>query len=166
MHVIALPGRSSETEEWLRRLLVAGELPVRNIVQYRHWQSEVEASVTFEASRLEGQAPQLVVAKSMGTVIAATAFDLHEFRPHAAVLIGTPYSALPSAERRLLQKFAQAVSTLFIQQTADPGGSAAGLLAALQLTRGEVAAVPGDDHLYSDTPALGAILKQWKQNRS
>ncbi|MEO8507973.1 MAG: alpha/beta family hydrolase [Betaproteobacteria bacterium] len=165
MQVVALPGRRSETEAWLRSLLIAGELPVDGILRYRHWSSEVEASVAFEASRLEGQMPQLVVAKSMGTVIAATAFDAHEFRPAAAVLIGTPFEALPAEEQRLLKHFAQSVGTLFIQQSDDPGGSAAKLPSALQLVRSEVTAIPGNDHLYSDTSALGALVKQWMHNR-
>lgn len=162
MQVVALPGRRSETEAWLRSLLLAAELSVDGIVRYQHWERKVEANVEFEASRLAGLAPQLVVAKSMGTIVAAAAHHFHGFRPRSAILIGTPYGALPSPERRLLQKFAQSITTLFVQQTADPGGSAEALAATLQLTGAEVIAVPGSDHLYSDTHALGAILTQWK----
>jgi hypothetical protein len=145
--------------------LVAAELPDDGVVRYRHWETDVEPDVEFEASRLSGQTPQVVVAKSLGTIVAATAFDLYEFRPLAAILIGVPYQPLPSEERRLLQQLAQGVSTLFIQQVEDPGGSAAELRAALGLTSGEVVTVPGADHLYLDTSALGAIVKQWMQNR-
>jgi hypothetical protein len=161
MHVTALPGRRSETEAWLRSLLVAAGLPEASVVRYRHWDTDVEASGAFEAARLANQSPQLVIAKSLGTVIAATAFCLHEYRPTAAVLIGTPYAALESSDLHFLQQFAAGVETLFIQQSEDPGGSAAQLRTALQLARGEVAAVPGDDHLYSDTTALAAVLRRW-----
>ncbi len=164
MQVVALPGRTSGTEAWLQDVLRAAGLPAGGILRYRHWDSEADASVELEASRLEGQTPRLVVAKSMGTIIAATAFDLHKFRPRAAILIGTPYAPMPAAVRRLMSKFSQGVSTLFIQQAQDPGGSAAELPAALELVSGEVLAVPGADHLYSDTTALGAILKQWTTN--
>ena len=165
MQVTALPGRRSETEAWLRSLLVAAELPDAGIVRYRHWDTNVEVSVPFEAARLTSRAPQLVIAKSLGTVVAATAFCLHQFRPTAAVLIGTPYQDLASRDLFLLQRFANGVETLFIQQVEDPGGSAARLPAALQLVRGEVAAIPGDDHLYSDTPALVAVLQRWKKKQ-
>lgn len=74
MQVTALPGRRSETEAWLRSLLVAAELPDAGIVRYRHWDTNVEVSAPFEAARLANQAPQLVIAKSLGTVVAATAF--------------------------------------------------------------------------------------------
>ncbi len=165
MQLVALPGRSNGTEAWLRSVLAAAELPDDGVVRYRHWETDVEPDVEFEASRLTGQTPQLVVAKSLGTIVAATAFDLHKFRPRAAILIGMPYQPLPSVERRLVQQLAQGISTLFIQQVEDPGGSAAELRGALGLTNNEVVAVPGADHLYSDTSALGAIVKQWMQNR-
>ena len=161
MQVVALPGRRSETEPWLRDLLLASGLPDSGVVRYRHWYSDAEASVSFEAALLSDQAPQLVVAKSLGTVIAATAFGHHSFRPAAAVLVGTPFQAIAAEDLRLLQKFARGVETLFIQQTEDPGGAAAELRDALQLTRGQVAAVPGSDHLYSDTCALVNALLPW-----
>lgn len=161
MQVVALPGRNSATEPWLRDLLLAAGLPDSGVVRYRHWDSDTEASVDFEAARFADRSPQLVVAKSMGTVIAATTYGQHGFRPAAAVLIGTPFQAIDADGLGLLQNFARGVETLFIQQIEDPGGSAAMLHDALQLTRGEVAAVPGDDHLYRDTAALVEALRPW-----
>ena len=163
MHVTALPGRRSETEAWLRSVLVAAGFPEAVVTRYRHWDTEVEANVPFEAARLANQSPPLVIAKSLGTVIAATAFCLHKFRPTGAVLIGTPYAALESGDLRFLQQFSAAVETLFIQQSEDPGGSAAELAAALHLARGEVVAVSGDDHMYSDSTALAAVIQRWRK---
>lgn len=162
MQVTALPGRRSETESWLRGVLVASGFPEAVVTRYRHWDSEAEASVAFEAGRLANQSSSLVIAKSFGTVVAATAFCLHSFRPAAAVLIGTPYSALESRELGFLRGFSAAVETLFIQQTEDPGGSAAELAPTLHLARGEVVAVPGNDHMYSDSAALAAAILRWR----
>lgn len=122
MHVTALPGRRSETEAWLRSVLVAAGFPEAVVTRYRHWDTEVEANVAFEAARLANQSPPIVIAKSLGTVIAATAFCLHNFRPTGAVFIGTPYAALESGDLRFLRQFSAAVETLFIQQSEDPGG--------------------------------------------
>ena len=163
MNVTALPGRRSETEAWLRSVLVAAGFPEAVVTRYRHWDTEIEASVAFEAARLANQSPPLVIAKSLGTVIAATAFCLHKFRPAAAVLIGTPYAALESSDLRFLQQFSAAVKTLFIQQSEDPGGSAAELAAALHLACGEVVAIPGDDHMYSDSTALAGVIRRWSK---
>ena len=161
MLITGLSGRRIETEAWLKSLLAAAKYPDVKVTRYRHWDTDAEASVAFEAARLANQSPQLVIAKSLGTVIAATAFCLHEFRPTIAVLIGTPYAALENNDVQFLRRFAASVDTLFIQQAQDPGGSADGLAAALQVIRSEVVEVPGNDHLYLDTAALASILDRW-----
>ena len=160
MQVVALPGRRIETEAWLKSLLAAAGIPKADLIRYRHWDSDAEASIAFEAKRLEGQSPNLVVAKSFGTIVAATAFCLHGFRPAAAVLIGTPYAAMDGSDLTFLQRFAAATETLFIQQAQDPGGPAAALHTALGVAAGTVESVPGDDHIYSDTTALAAIVQR------
>lgn len=166
MQVAGLAGRHPETESWLRSVLLAAKLPAEGITRYRHWDADVEASVSFEAQRLDGFAPALVVAKSFGTRIAAAAFVRHKFRPRAAVLIGTPYQAVEGGDLVLLQQFANGVPTLFIQQVQDPGGSSAQLAISLQLSGAEVVQVPGNDHMYSDTAAVAEIIVQWSTGRS
>ena len=142
MQVAGLAGRHPETESWLRSVLLAAKLPAEGITRYRHWDADVEASVSFEAQRLGGFAPALVVAKSFGTRIAAAAFVRHKFRPRAAVLIGTPYQAVEGGDLVLLQQFANGVPTLFIQQVQDPGGSSAQLAICFNFGA-EVVQVPG-----------------------
>ena len=161
MRITALPGRRIETEAWLKGLLVAAKYPDAKVTRYRHWDTDEEASVAFEAERLSSQSPQLVIAKSLGTVIAATAYSLHQFRPAFAVLIGTPYDALKDDEFQFLRRFAASVHTLFIQQAQDPGGSADRLVVALKVNRSSVVEVPGNDHLYSDTNASVSLLDRW-----
>lgn len=160
MQVIALPGRNPKTRSWFRAVLTEAALPVDGIVEYRHWHTEVEADVDVEAKRLHQQQPTLVLAKSLGTVIAAKAYCHHQFRPRAAILIGTPFGARDSDDLTCLQQFANGVETLFIQQTEDPGGAASALAAALQLLQGEVVTVLGNDHLYSDVAAISAIIRR------
>ncbi len=161
MHITALSGRRIESEAWLNALLAASNYPEVVVTRYRHWETGAEADVAFEAARLANQAPQLVIAKSLGTVIAASAFCQYEFHPTKAIFIGAPYAAIGHGESQFLRRFAASIDTLFVQQAQDPGGSAAGLATSLQLSRGEVVEVPGSDHLYSDTNALALILCRW-----
>jgi pimeloyl-ACP methyl ester carboxylesterase len=180
MQIVGLPGRQPETESWLRSVLSAAMLPAEGMVRYRHWDEDVDASAGFEAERLCGLTPALVVAKSFGTAIAAAAFGLHQFRPRAAVLIGTPYQqfcpgaadlsgtpydAVAGTALALLRQLAQGVETLFIQQVQDPGGSSGELARTLQLSGGQVEAVPGSDHMYLDVAALAAIIRRWSHGR-
>jgi hypothetical protein len=163
MQVVALPGRRIETEAWLKSLLEAAQYHGAQVTRYRHWDTGAEADVAFEASRLSDTSPRLVVAKSLGTVIAATAYGAHQFRPAFGIFVGTPYAALEEADVGLLRHFAVNVTTLFIQQAEDPGGTAAGLAPALQLDPSTVAAVPGRDHLYPDLGALAGIVHRWQE---
>lgn len=161
MQVVALAGRNAQTESWLRSVLAAVPLPDEGLLRYRHWTGEVEASVEEEAKRLAGLSPDLVVAKSFGTAVAARAFVAQGFRPRAAVLVGTPYAALDADAVQALRELAAGVETLYIQQAADPGGPASSLRGALGVARGEVAEVPGDDHLYQDIDALMRPMRPW-----
>ena len=161
MSVVALPGRRSETEPWLRALLDASGHPDARVVRYRHWDTAHEASVAVEAERLADAAPRIVVAKSFGTIVAATAYDAWRFRPAYGLFVGTPYAAIDDDALHLLRRFAAEVTTLFIQQAEDPGGAASALAATLRLRRGEVVEVPGSDHLYRDVDALAAIVRRW-----
>ena len=161
MQTIALPGRHPQTEAWLRSLLAAAGLPFDAVIRYRHWTSGVEANAAAEAERLADAAPSLLVAKSFGTVVAATAFDRNNFRPAAAVLIGTPYQAIPAADVRLLRRLARESPVLFIQQSDDPGGPASRLASTLEVVDSTVAAVPGDDHLYEDVTSIAGLIRTW-----
>ena len=163
MNVIALPGRNQHTESWLRSVLLEAALPVDGMLRYRHWDSAVDADADYEAKRIANLSPALVIAKSLGTVIAARAFFKARFRPHSAVLIGTPYSAIDPKDLVCLQQLAEGANTLFIQQTEDPGGTASQLAASLRLEKSNVVAVPGNDHLYTDIPALAAIIQDWRE---
>lgn len=161
MQVIALPGRNVQTDAWLRAILADSSVPSDGIVRYRHWDNAIDADADFEARRLAGLAPDLVIAKSFGTVVAATAFSSHRFRPQSAILIGTPFGALDAEDLIGLQRLAEGAKTLFIQQEEDPGGPASQLGASLRLPQANVVAVPGSDHLYQDVARVAAIIRDW-----
>lgn len=146
----------------MRALLVATGFPQAEIVRYRHWDHSVAPDVSYEAGRLRNRVARLVVAKSLGTLVAASAFGSCSFRPDAAILIGTPVRNLGAEHLRLYGNLADQVPTLFIQQTTDLVGSYADLCAKVRtFARAEVAEVPGSDHLYGDTSELVAVIKPW-----
>jgi hypothetical protein len=163
MQIVALAGRNAQTESWLRSVLSAAALPDDGVVQYRHWASNAEANVDFEADLLANLSPDLVVAKSFGTAVAAAAYRSARFRPKAAVFVGTPFLAAGNEGRSNLLEFARNVETLFIQQQADPGGSASILPSALNLNQGKVEEVPGSDHLYLDVELVASLIRGWKR---
>ena len=171
MKVIGLPGRTPETKEWMQQLLTATGFPEADIAHYSHWEREFEGEVDLprwnslvahEAERLQGQSDCLVVAKSFGTLVAASAYGLTSFRPSAAIFIGTPLRNLSSEQLQLYGNVSNHVPALFIQQSLDPGGSYAELHAKVgTFSHAEGAEVPGTDHLYSDISKLVDVIKPW-----
>lgn len=163
MELLGLPGRNPETEAWMAALLDALHDRGGRTIHYRHWDDGSEPDVTGEAHRLSGLEPDLVVAKSMGTLVAATAFRGHDFRPGAVVLIGSPVGHLPESTLALYTELADAVPTLFIQQEEDFTGPFRSVEAlAARCDRAEAAAVPGSDHVYADVAALVALIERWR----
>jgi hypothetical protein len=146
----------------MHNLLLTIGLPDAKVAHYRHWDMDVDADVAYEAECLRDRAVQLVVAKSLGTQIAAHAFKHSGFRPRAAVLIGTVIVDADGAMLELFRHLADRIPVLFIQQSADPGGSYADLSRLVaESARAEASEVPGDDHAYEDLSALAAIIRPW-----
>ena len=157
--VLGLPGRNPETEAWMAELLRAAGFEAAEVAHYGHWQDDSDPDVAREASRHPLSDRQLVVAKSMGTmVLLAAAAQGH---PERAVLIGTPVEAYSEAQIEALRALTTRLPCLFIQQTDDFTGSAASLRAVLGDEVG-VKEVIGSDHVYADVPALAALISNWQ----
>ena len=161
MRVLGLPGRDQRTEQWLRQLLGGIDVGEANVVHYRHWEGG-DPNMQEEAQRLAGQQPELVVAKSMGTLVGTLAFQTGLVRPRLMVLIGVPIAHLPATALEPLRTVGTNIPTLFIQQTDDVTGKfakvqefAAGLACCTTVE------VPGSDHQYEDVAQLAAIIRSW-----
>jgi predicted alpha/beta-hydrolase family hydrolase len=162
MEVIGLPGRNKETEDWLRHLLASLALGASEVVRYRHWGGNTDPNIMHETEALRGRAVDLVVAKSMGTIVAATACSSVSFQPARAVLIGSPIAGASPELRALYRSLAERIPTLFIQQTADFTGAFAELKSVVERSsNAHLVEVPGKDHVYADTAALGSVIAAW-----
>ena len=162
MKILGLPGVKTVTKPWLQALLaaLADNAIDCEIQDYRHWNDASSADPGLEAGRLEQRSVDLVIAKSLGTVIATRAFDDFAFAPLQAVLIGCPLRRHGADDYASLHRFVSAVPTLFIQQTSDLNGSFAELSAAVAaLPNASLAEVPGDDHVYADIEALARLIR-------
>ena len=122
-------------------------------------------TLTAEASRFPVDDAELVVAKSMGTMVllasaAATA------PPGCAVLIGTPLVGYSPEQKAALVALANRIPCLFIQQSADFTGTYESLTAELQGVEATLVEVAGHDHVYADTDMLGATIDDWLEEIS
>lgn len=162
MKTIGLPGRNKETDPWLNELLALLALGEYEVVRYRHWADGIEPNIAQEVERLRGQVFDLVVAKSMGTIVATTAYRSASFWPARAVLIGSPIGQLTPELQASYRALAEGIPTLFIQQTSDFTGTFVQLQSTVQgCAQCQLAEVPGNDHAYSDTARLASIISSW-----
>jgi hypothetical protein len=161
MKVLGLPGRNPETEAWLEALFAALGSPDAEVARYAHWQDGSDPDVAGEARRNPAGDAELVVVKSMGTMVLLAAVADGSL-PGAAVLIGTPLAAYDEAQTEALRDLMHRIPCLFIQQTDDFTGGAAELREVL----GESAAieeVAGSDHVYADVMELAELIRAWEE---
>ncbi len=160
---LGLPGRNPETERWMAELLAACGRADAEVARYGHWRGEEEPDVAREVASYPVAGRELVIAKSMGTMVLLAAAEAG--LPFCAVLIGVPISAYSADQVEGLRVLAGQIPCLFIQQAEDFTGSAA----ALQEALGEAASVnvvAGADHIYADVEELATLITSWWDKRN
>ena len=163
LEVLGLPGRDEATVAWLGELLesLALDTAVRRVQRYRFWAQGTPPDVDTEA-RLAGAAgADVVVAKSMGTLVAINARQ-HGLRPRRSVFIGTPIAHYQAPQHALLKQYCASGAVLFIQQTDDFTGSFGAVAAAVAALPGcRSLEVAGSDHRYDDIGACSDAIAGW-----
>lgn len=159
MNALILGGQSPRHYDWVRRVAEALK-PHLNEVQfldYRHWQNDAPVDLEYEisqASRLvTGMGNEyVIVAKSLGTMVATHGDALGLLHPSRCVFLGLPLKAfdelpdMPEGLKRL-------PPTVFVQNTRDPLGSFADVqtyVAAHSNAEARCLETPGDTHDYAD----------------
>ena len=167
MNVIGLAGNDPATEAWMQSLLDAlpDASPGSFVAHYRHWDDGSRYDVAREAATLHAASPDLVLAKSLGVVIALFANAHGGFAPAQAVFMGTPLRLFGEDQWDALRDFVQAVPTLLIQQRDDGTGSFATLDAGLpERGMARLVEVPGSDHAYPEEVVM-PIIEGWLAER-
>ena len=163
MTALALPGRKPSTLAPTRALVEALGFDAQILRPHSFWAAAdvTNPDITPDVADVAASGAELVIAKSIGALIAMTAWRDHGFRPRACLFVGTPLRRLEQLELiPLLRDFAAATPVLFIQQTADFNGPFAEL-AQLVGPPGEIAEIPGRDHAYEDIAAIAPRARAW-----
>ncbi len=158
MKILGLPGKNQATCTWLQTVL-AGLSQDLMIQEYDCWHSQdAELDLALESSKAQQANPDIVVAKSIGTLVALSAFTE---KPVKAIFLGVPLGVYSDSEIAALRTFASEREILFIQQEADPAGPSKQLISLLDDV--VVQTVPGDDHNYEDVELIRNSIKQWNK---
>jgi hypothetical protein len=163
VRILGLPGRLPETFDHMQALLasLAEASDVVEAQRYGFWDGGVaDPDFAGEARRAAASAPESVVAKSLGCLVAMEACAVHGLTPRACVFIGVPLRRLEAEGRAdMLARHASAIPTLFIQQPDDPTGRLADL--ARRVPGAACRTASGDDHVYSDLAELARFVRSW-----
>lgn len=167
MQALLLGGQSKRHAEWVRAftpvLTDAGFATA--FVDYDNWtansrSTDIEAELAVAARTVAGWDDYIVVAKSIGSVIATLGIGRQILQPRAALFLGFPLSALrelPHADE-VRTAAAHLPRTVVVQNENDPFGTTVEVEAffeAFGTADFRVDTVPGRaDHDYVDFPAL------------
>ncbi len=167
MNALLLPGNSQRHEKWIEdlRKALASHFDITETQHYRHWQSgEEKADVDYELSVAQSKADQLkpytVIAKSIGTVIAAKGTAEGKLHPNKLILLGIPINGgAPQAPfREWLEKIKLPI--VIVQNTNDPLGSFSDVRSAFEFKNRNILYVelPGNTHDYLDFRAIENLI--------
>lgn len=166
MRLLGLPGREPVTLGQMQALLARLEVgqTETEIRQHGFWDTDwTNPDVRPEAGAVGPLSADLVVAKSIGTLITMLAAAHHGFTPTACVFIATPLKRLIAEDRiPLLEAHCDAIPTLFIQQAEDFNGAYAPLAEIVaRRPRCTAVEIPGGDHLYEDLDLIAPLIEAW-----
>lgn len=131
MHIVILGGNSPRHKQWVRDVQSALDgLGDIHVIDYLHWDSgDKMANIKKEVDRLSnevrGYGQYVIVAKSIGTIIAAIACQRGLITPVGCVFYGLPLSAIQAGDTPLFNGDVSSLPPVtFIQNASDPFGSA------------------------------------------
>ena len=134
MKIVLLGGNSPRHYDWIRDLGRALEAAGHTVLlhDYEHWQTGAPlADISREVERvhalLANETGYMIIAKSIGTVIATVATAKGLLRPTRCLLLGVPFTGIAGETPEFLPGLATLPRTIFIQNEFDPYGSAEGL---------------------------------------
>jgi len=162
MKLLALPGKNKATYQWFSNLLkhINIDAATTAIQEYDCWlTSEEELNLAVESEKAKASKPDIIMAKSIGTIVALTAFA-ESAKDKKFVFIGTPIHLYNAEWLNALKKLSFESDVLFIQQRFDRTASAEDLGSVLGQAC-TVTEVPGSDHLYNDIGALSKAINSW-----
>lgn len=166
MRLLGLPGREPATLGQMQALFARLEVGQTETEIRRHgfWDTDwTNPDLLPEADAVGLLSADLVIAKSIGTLITMLAADRHGFSPTACVFIATPLKRLIAEDRiPLLEAHCDAIPTLFIQQAEDFNGAYAPLAEIVaRHPRCTAVEIPGCDHLYEDLDLIAPLIEAW-----
>ncbi|MFH1547383.1 MAG: hypothetical protein ABIC57_02765 [bacterium] len=175
MNILLLPGISLGNEEWIDRFgaYCKGKFGEVIAIHYDHWVSgeqlaDVEKETQKAIEEVEGWEDYVIVAKSIGCVVATKMLKKLKNQPKYVVMVGFPLSLVENKFNDILNLLNDVQTKLiFVQKLKDPACSFATLKVFLEkLNIKNYKAIeyvnpkePIDNHHYESYKKLVEIIK-------
>lgn len=134
MKIVVLGGNNPRHHDWIRELGTTLQAAGHTVIlhDYEHWQTgaplaDIDHEIEHLHTLLKTETDYLLIAKSIGTVIATLGVARNRFAPAKCLLLGVPFTGIAGETPEFLPGLATLPRTLFIQNEFDPYGSAEGL---------------------------------------
>lgn len=163
MKILLLPGVNPATIEWMNRLIA--KLPLAGsdttLNEYLFWaENESDRSIAREVANLSPGTFDLVIAKSLGTLICLQALAENYNRFKRALLIGIPWQIIDQTDFAVAALSGLDNRNVFVvQQAGDKLGPADGLKKAYAPVN--LTIIAGDDHLYESFELYIDQVSRW-----
>jgi len=167
MNVFILGGMSPRHYEWVRQLAEALQPHFDEIrlLDYRHWEQQgaemdLEYEITQAAALAKDFGEYLVVAKSIGTVLATLATARGLLAPQRCVFMGFPLKVVTADLSEVANALLQLPPTTFLHNEHDPLGSAEAVktyVGAHAPAIYDFQTLPGDTHDYIDFDLIARV---------
>lgn len=168
MNTLILGGESPRHHEWVRNVAEAVQPHFDKVVylDYRHWASGGNSDIEYEIGQASQLAQELgkyiIIAKSMGTVVASVGTARGNLHPERCMFMGMPLGLVERVTGASAAVY-QLPPTVFIQNEHDPYSSAKQVQAFITSHGNKQASfvtVPGDTHDYVDFALIGRLARQ------
>lgn len=167
MNALLLPGNSPRHGVWVENLKNALGTTCEDITtqHYRHWSTgDKSADIDYEISVAHqgtlGLDPYVIIAKSIGTVIAVKGSAEGKLKPKKLILLGVPVNG--GITKELFSAYLQAVDVevVVVQNTKDPLGAFSDVKGAFTGSSKSIVFVelPSDTHDYLDFDAIKKLI--------
>lgn len=134
MNIVILGGNSPAHKQWIRDLGAHLESDKHNVFlhDYKHWNSgdesaDIEYEIRQVGDKFGNLTDCLIIAKSVGTVIATLAVAHSRIKPTKTVLLGIPIDGVAGETEGFAASFYLLPETQILQNQHDPYGSSSGI---------------------------------------
>ena len=162
MKTLRLPGSSPATVDWIQRFSIELNLPraTTSTHTYDFWSREgAKPDLAKEVARLPKGKFDLVIGKSLGTIVLLQASFLGTLHFDRAILVGIPMKSLSTGRLDMKTlELLQSETVHVVQQKDDPFGSLNTFNAHIPMN---FLTIEGNDHQYNDFSLYAADVAAW-----